>query len=70
VQDTHLNTFIYDVKGYLPEHVEDVATMLYSLSGFLAYTKTIEERTAKNLHPKQVEAFISLSKRHGYAFLQ
>jgi hypothetical protein len=69
VQDTHVNTFIYDVKGYIPEHFEDVYTMLYNINRFLNYTKTIEERTAKPLHPKQVEQFRSLSKRHGYAFL-
>jgi hypothetical protein len=69
IKDTTLNTFLYDVKGYLPEHFEDVFTLQYNLGRFLKYTKTIEERTIKPMHPKQVEQFKSLALRHGYAFL-
>jgi hypothetical protein len=43
--------------------------MKYSVEEFLGYTMKIEEGVAKNLHPKQVEAFKQLASRHGGAFL-
>jgi len=70
VAESCLETFIYDVHGYDPELLEKVDTMRYNLKQFLDYTKTVEERTIKPLHPKQVEMFKSLSRRHGYAFLE
>jgi hypothetical protein len=43
--------------------------MAYSIEQFNIYTNSIEKGIAKPLHPKQVEQFIQLSKRHGGAFL-
>jgi hypothetical protein len=62
--------FIYEVKGFDPEILHDIDTMLYNIKQFLDYTKTVEERKIKPLHPKQVEAFKILAKRHNYAFLE
>jgi len=70
VKDSYPNTFLYDVKGYLPEIKSDLGTLEYSIGRFLTYTATIEEGVAKQLHPKQVEMFKQLANRHGYSFLE
>jgi hypothetical protein len=68
IKGQNLDNFEF-IKGYLPDIPRDIDNFLYNFEQFGKYTKDLEMRNLKPLHPKQVEMFKALSKRHGYSYL-